>query len=154
MESICTVASKLHWKRIRCWKQTGMSYRQSTLQLVRLTLQVTKILVPFKQLTKLGQSKNNDLGSIAGVLWGFDMLLEVLEKAITRKPMPRLSSRKLYGSYFQLPPNASTRFTEWTQLPPSSIVPLKRLCTSNRRRDTSIPNIQIGYIYCTKRCMD
>jgi hypothetical protein len=43
--------------------------------------QVIKLLVPFKQLTKLGQSKNNDLGSIAGVLWGFDMLLEVLEKA-------------------------------------------------------------------------
>lgn len=42
---------------------------------------MTKILVPFKRLTKLGQSKNNDLGSIAGVLWGFDMLLEVLEKA-------------------------------------------------------------------------
>lgn len=34
-------------------------------------------------MTKLGQSKNNDLGSIAGVLWGFDMLLEVLEKART-----------------------------------------------------------------------
>jgi hypothetical protein len=32
-------------------------------------------------LTKLGQSKNNDLSSIAGVLWGFDMLLEVLEQA-------------------------------------------------------------------------
>jgi hypothetical protein len=42
---------------------------------------VTKLLIPFKKLTKLGQSKNNDLGSIAGVLWGFDMLLEVLEKA-------------------------------------------------------------------------
>src|SRR5579859_3893690 len=83
MESICIVASKLHWRRIRCRKKTGMSYRRSTLRLVRLTLQVTKILVPFKQLTKLSQSKNNDLGSIAGVLWGFDMLLEVLEKART-----------------------------------------------------------------------
>jgi hypothetical protein len=36
-----------------------------------------KILIPFKQLTKLGQAKNNDLSSIAGVLWGFDMFLEV-----------------------------------------------------------------------------
>jgi hypothetical protein len=48
-----------------------------------IDIQVTKILVPFKKLTKLGQSKNNDLGSIAGVLWGFDMLLEVLEQART-----------------------------------------------------------------------
>jgi hypothetical protein len=40
-------------------------------------------LVPFKKLTKLSQLKNNDLGSIAGVLWGFNMLLEVLEKART-----------------------------------------------------------------------
>src|SRR5579859_4861575 len=83
MELICTVASKLHWKWIHYWKKTGMSYRQSTLQLVRLTLQVTEILVLFKQLTKLGQSKNNDLGLIVGVLWGFNMLLEVLEKART-----------------------------------------------------------------------
>jgi len=29
----------------------------------------------------MGQSRDADLGSIAGVLWGFDMLLEVLEKA-------------------------------------------------------------------------
>src|SRR5579859_865512 len=83
MELICTVVSKLHWKWIHCLKKTGMNYRRSMLQSARLTLQVTKILVPFKQLTKLGQSKNNDFGSIAGVLWGFDMLLEVLEKART-----------------------------------------------------------------------
>src|SRR5579859_3319603 len=82
MESISTVASKLHWKRTRCQRKTGLNYRRFTLvQSARLTLQVTKILVPFKRLTKLGQSKNNDLGSIAGVLWGFDMLLEVLENA-------------------------------------------------------------------------
>src|SRR5947207_8287392 len=83
MGSICTVASKLHWRRIRCRRKIGMSCRRSTLQSARLTLQVTKILVPFKQLTKLGPSKNDDLGSIAGVLWGFDMLLEVLEQART-----------------------------------------------------------------------
>jgi hypothetical protein len=29
---------------------------------------------------KIGQAKNDNLGSIAKVLWGFDMLLEVLEK--------------------------------------------------------------------------
>ena len=38
-------------------------------------------MVLFKQLTKLSQSKNKNLGLIAGILWGFDMLLEVLEKA-------------------------------------------------------------------------
>ena len=41
------------------------------------------LLKPFKILTKLGQEKNTPLGSIGSVLWGFDMLLEVLEK--TRK---------------------------------------------------------------------
>src|SRR5579859_5524911 len=83
MESTCTVASKQHWRQIRYPTRIGMNYRRFTLQLIQLTIQVTKILVPFKQLTKLGQSKNKDLGSIAGVLWGFDMLLEVLEKART-----------------------------------------------------------------------
>src|SRR5213078_1228059 len=41
------------------------------------------LLKPFKVLTKMGQEKNSPLGSIGSVLWGFDMLLEVLEK--TRK---------------------------------------------------------------------
>jgi hypothetical protein len=49
--------------------------------IIQLTIQVTKILVPFKRLTKPGQSRNKDLSSVAGVLWGFDMLLETLEKA-------------------------------------------------------------------------
>jgi len=44
---------------------------------------VTMLLQPFKLLTKMGQEKNTPLGSIGSVLWGFDMLLEVLEK--TRK---------------------------------------------------------------------
>src|SRR5271156_5484710 len=38
------------------------------------------LLKPFKILTKIGQEKNTPLGSIGSVLWGFDMLLEVLEK--------------------------------------------------------------------------
>jgi len=38
------------------------------------------LLKPFKLLTKVGQEKNTPLGSIGSVLWGFDMLLEVLEK--------------------------------------------------------------------------
>ena len=38
-----------------------------------IDVQVTKILAPFKKLTKFGQSRDTDLGSIAGVLWGFDM---------------------------------------------------------------------------------
>ena len=38
------------------------------------------LLKPFKILTKMGQEKNTPLGSISSVLWGFDMLLEVLEK--------------------------------------------------------------------------
>src|SRR4030095_16464159 len=38
------------------------------------------LLKPFKILTKMGQEKNTSLGSIGSVLWGFDMLLEVLEK--------------------------------------------------------------------------
>ena len=48
---------------------------------VEIDKQVTKILAPFKQLTKMGQERNTDLGSIGSVLWGFDILLEVLEKA-------------------------------------------------------------------------
>jgi len=38
------------------------------------------LLKPFKILTKMGQEKNTPLGSIGAVLWGFDMLLEVLEQ--------------------------------------------------------------------------
>ena len=41
------------------------------------------LLKPFKILMKMGQEKNTPLGSIGSVLWGFDMLLDVLEK--TRK---------------------------------------------------------------------
>ena len=48
---------------------------------IEIDRQVTKILAPFKQLTKMGQEKNTDLRSIGSVLWGFDILLEVLEKA-------------------------------------------------------------------------
>ena len=39
------------------------------------------MLLLFKYLTKLGQEKGTPLGSIASVLWGFDMLLDILEKA-------------------------------------------------------------------------
>jgi len=35
---------------------------------------------PFKILMKMGQENITPLGSIGSVLWGFDMLLEVLEK--------------------------------------------------------------------------
>ena len=38
------------------------------------------LLKPFKLLTKMGQEKNTPLGSIGSVLWGFDILLGVLEK--------------------------------------------------------------------------
>src|SRR5271156_5054913 len=38
------------------------------------------LLKPFKILTKMGQEKNTPLGSIGAVLWGFDILLEVLEQ--------------------------------------------------------------------------
>jgi hypothetical protein len=38
------------------------------------------LLKLFRLLTKMGQEKNTPLGSIGSVLWGFDMLLEVLEK--------------------------------------------------------------------------
>ena len=38
------------------------------------------LLKPFKILTKIVQEKNTPLGSIGSVLWGFDMLLDVLEK--------------------------------------------------------------------------
>jgi len=41
------------------------------------------LLKPFRLLTSMGQEKNTPLGSIGSVLWGFDMLLEVLEN--TRK---------------------------------------------------------------------
>ncbi len=38
------------------------------------------LLKPFKILMKMGQEKNSPLGSIGSVLWGFDMLLDILEK--------------------------------------------------------------------------
>ena len=38
------------------------------------------LLKPFKILMKIGQEKNMSLGSIGSVLWGFDMLLDILEK--------------------------------------------------------------------------
>jgi hypothetical protein len=38
---------------------------------------VTMLLGPFRKLTKMGQEKNTPFGS---VLWGFDMLLDLLEK--------------------------------------------------------------------------
>lgn len=38
------------------------------------------LLKPFKLLTKVGQEKNTPLSSIGSVLWGFDILLEVLER--------------------------------------------------------------------------
>jgi len=38
------------------------------------------LLNAFEILTKMGQEKNTLLGSIGSVLWGFDMLLKVLEK--------------------------------------------------------------------------
>src|SRR5437667_9062378 len=41
------------------------------------------LLKPFKILTKIGQEKNTPLGSFGSVLWGVDMLIDVLEK--TRK---------------------------------------------------------------------
>ena len=56
------------------WVELQMVHLHPTIRVI--DIQVTKILVPFKRLTKLSQSKNNDLGSIAGVLWGFDMLLK------------------------------------------------------------------------------
>src|SRR5579859_4464396 len=75
-------------------------------------MQVTKILAPFKQLTKLSQSKNKDLGSIADVLWGFNMLLEVLEKARTEFITPESKNSHLatcidhrwhlFNKYYQL----------------------------------------------------
>ena len=37
------------------------------------------LLQPFRLLTKMGQEKNTPLGSIGSVLWGFDILLQVLE---------------------------------------------------------------------------
>ena len=41
------------------------------------------LLKPFKILRKIGQEKNTPLGLISSVLWGFDMLLDILEN--TRK---------------------------------------------------------------------
>jgi len=42
------------------------------------------LLQPFRLLTKMGQEKNTPLGSIGSVLWGFDMLLKVLEDTKTK----------------------------------------------------------------------
>ena len=43
--------------------------------------EVMGLLKPFKYLTMLGQQKGMSFGSIGSILWGFDMLLTLLEKA-------------------------------------------------------------------------
>jgi hypothetical protein len=43
--------------------------------------EVMELLEPFKYLTMLGQQRGTLFGSIGSILWGFDMLLTVLEKA-------------------------------------------------------------------------
>ena len=57
------------------------------------------LLKPFRLLTKIGQEKNTPLGSIGSVLWGFDMLLEVLEKTREKynieKPDEKKKNQKL-----------------------------------------------------------
>src|SRR5947207_4321334 len=57
------------------------------------------LLKPFRLLTKMGQEKNTPLGSIGSVLWGFDMLLEVLEKTREKynieKPDEKKKNQKL-----------------------------------------------------------
>ena len=64
-----------------------------------LTKKVTILLKPFRLLTKMGQEKNILLGSISAVLWGFDMLLEVLEKMKEKynveKPDEKKKNQKL-----------------------------------------------------------
>src|SRR6266496_4521615 len=42
------------------------------------------LLQPFRLLMKMGQEKNTPLGSTGSVLWGFDMLLQVLEDTRTK----------------------------------------------------------------------
>ena len=70
------------------------------------------LLKPFKLLTKVGQEKNTPLGSIGSVLWGFDMLLEVLEK-----------TREKYN--IEKPEKSDKR----NKNPPSSQKPLSHLAT-------------------------
>src|SRR5271169_2303509 len=57
------------------------------------------LLQPFRLLTKMGQEKNTPLGSIGSVLWGFDMLLQVLEDTRTEyhieKPDKKNKAQKL-----------------------------------------------------------
>lgn len=57
------------------------------------------LLQPFRLLTKMGQEKNTPLGSIGSVLWGFDMLLQVLEDTRTKyhieKPDKKNKNQKL-----------------------------------------------------------
>ena len=70
------------------------------------------LLKSFKLLTKVGQEKNTPLGSIGSVLWGFDMLLEVLEK-----------TREKYN--IEKPEKPDKR----NKNPPSSQKPLSHLAT-------------------------
>jgi len=68
------------------------------------------LLKPFKILTKIGQEKNTPLGSIGSVLWGFDMLLEVLEKTRKKYNIEKLShlatcidhAHGLFSKYYEL----------------------------------------------------
>src|SRR5204863_9992989 len=57
------------------------------------------LLQPFRLLTKMGQEKNTPLRSIGSILWGFDMLLQVLEDTRTKyhieKPDKKNKNQKL-----------------------------------------------------------
>ena len=52
------------------------------------------LLQPFKMLTMMGQEKNTSLSSIGSILWGFDMLLEVLEKTREKYNIEKPDAKK------------------------------------------------------------
>jgi len=52
------------------------------------------LLKPFKILTKMGQEKNSPLGSISSVLWGIDMLLDILEKTREKYKIEKSDAKK------------------------------------------------------------
>src|SRR5438552_18076383 len=91
-ESKCIVIkTQLIWQKIYKTDEDWVELKTVSMSFIIsiIDVQVIKILAPFKKLTKMGQSRDSDLGSVAGVLWGFDMLLEVLERARKEFIMPQ-----------------------------------------------------------------
>ena len=63
---------------------------------------VVGLLKPFEKISTLGQGRGNVFASLSSMLWGFDMLLDLLEKGVekTRKRKDQsgfLTAKTMHG---------------------------------------------------------